>query len=432
MGRPRALPSALLVAVPTVALAIVATYAAELLAGEEPTTAAAAAQGHNVALVVVICTVLAALGRAALLERGRSWVMPKLAAMRGNRIAWSAGLAVAVVVAIATGLPGAVGDSYERLAGEDPEGALSEDNRSRLATPRDNGRFDYWRVTLEDFARRPLTGQGAGTYPLSWERLGTKSRFDDGHSLYVEVLGELGVIGFLLVVCAVLLVLGGFLARARAPGPDRAAGAALFAAGLAWALHAGIEWDWEMPAVTLWFFAAGGLALAAGVPGGAHARHRAARMTTTTRLAIGLGCAVLAVFPLRVYLSAGPLRDSARAFARGDCATAAGRAQAAISALDVRPEPFLILGYCDVRLGREDEAVRAMQRAVERDPENWKVHYGLALTRAAAGLDPCPAARTAGRLKPWEPLPAEALRLFDSGNAQTWRRRAAGANLPGG
>ena len=50
---------------------------------------------------------------------------------------------------------------------------------------------------------------------------------------------------------------------ARLGGPDRTLYAALFAAGLAWALHAGVDWDWQMPAVTLWVFALGGAALAA-------------------------------------------------------------------------------------------------------------------------------------------------------------------------
>ncbi len=199
---------------------------------------------------------------------------PKLpAGLRGNRRAWFGR-------ARARGRRGdrrrasvgAVGDQYDRFADAEPPDA-GADNRSRLATSSDNGRLLYWRVALEEFSQQPLTGEGAGTFPLQWDRLGRSSQFNDAHSLYVETLGELGLVGLLLVVAVVLLVLGGFLARAR--GPHRVVGAALFGSGLAWALHAGLDWDWEMPAVTLWFFAAGGLALAVAAGGGtAGARRR--------------------------------------------------------------------------------------------------------------------------------------------------------------
>lgn len=63
-----------------------------------------------------------------------------------------------------------------------------------------------------------------------------------------SVLGELGIVGLVLIVVPILVILGAFAWRAR--GPDRVAGAALLGAGVGWAVHAGIDWDWEMPAVT--------------------------------------------------------------------------------------------------------------------------------------------------------------------------------------
>jgi cytochrome c-type biogenesis protein CcmH/NrfG len=46
----------------------------------------------------------------------------------------------------------------------------------------------------------------------------------------------------------------------------------------------------------------------------------------------------------------------------------------AVDAFNIRPEPFIVLGYCDMRLGRPALAVRAMQSAVRKDPENWEGH----------------------------------------------------------
>ena len=69
----------------------------------------------------------------------------------------------------------------------------------------------------------------------------------DAHNLYLETLAELGAPGLILL----LLVLGmpfAAVKRARAATPLAAAACGAYVAFL---LHAGIDWDWEMPAVTL-------------------------------------------------------------------------------------------------------------------------------------------------------------------------------------
>jgi len=148
------------------------------------------------------------------------------------------------------------------------------------------------------------------------------------------------------------------------------------------------------------------------------------------RIVMALGCLALALVPAQVLLSEGPLRESARAFARGDCATAIDRALRSTSVFGVRPEPFIVLGYCDVRIGRPDLALRALTNAVRRDPDNWEAHYGLALVRAAAGQDPRPRLRIAQRLNPLDPLVYRATRLFATNDPQQWKRRALTARLP--
>ncbi len=316
---------------------------------------------------------------------------------------------------------------YDRFVAGDRLETSEQDLRSRLTDPANNGRVEQWRTAWRAFEREPLRGTGAGTYALEWDRARPSAyQVEDAHSLYAEVLGELGIVGFLLVALAILLVLGGFLARAR--GPDRAVGAALLGAGVTWALHAGLDWDWEMPALTFWLFAVGGLALAAPATADAAAGRQP---PSRGRVLLALGCLLLALVPARVWLSEGPLRESARAFARGDCATAIDRALDSSARLDVRPEPFILLGYCDVRVGRPDLAVRAMDNAVRKDPRNWEGHYGLGLVRAAAGLDPRPALLRAQRLNPLEGLVVRTMRLLDTDDPQEWRRRAPSARLPG-
>ncbi len=431
VGRPRALPSAIVVAVPTVLVAVAAGYSADLLASDRPASDAAASQGHVVAIVVLLCVVAALAARRALLKLDLRLMRVKLPEqLRRPQVVWGAraGALVAVLFALFV-WPVNLPDQYDAFVNGDR--VDTADLRSRLGTSGDNGRIEHWRAALVGFKDQPLSGTGAGTYALQWDLVGRsdKLQLQDAHSLYIEVLGELGLIGLLLVLTAIGCVLAGFFARAR--DKDSVVGAALFGAGITWALAAGTDWHWEMPAVTFWFFAAGGLALAS-IPtaGAAGSRFVPASLAKPVRWAIGIGCLLLAIAPARMYLSDGRLRDGVRAFDRGDCATTIDRALASKAALGGRPEPYLLLAYCDVRFNRATLAVAAMSNAVRRDPHNWEVHYGLALVRAAAGLDPRPEARTARRLNPREATIADTLRLFDTNNPQQWRARAGSARLP--
>jgi O-antigen ligase len=113
----------------------------------------------------------------------------------------------------------------------------------------ESNRYAYWEVAVREFGRHPFKGIGTGGFRVAWlrERKITESA-QDAHSLYIETACELGVIGLALLA----LLYGGVAARARrlyALDPALAAGP--IAALTVFALHAGVDWDWEMPAVTL-------------------------------------------------------------------------------------------------------------------------------------------------------------------------------------
>ena len=148
------------------------------------------------------------------------------------------------------------------------------------------------------------------------------------------------------------------------------------------------------------------------------------------RVVVALGLLLLGTTPALAALSQRHLNESAAAFVRGDCTKAIDSALDSINVLGLRPEPWEILGYCDVRSGEERLAVRALEKAVERDPEHWHYRYGLALARGAAGQDPRPDARAALRLNPHNPLLQEAVKRFDTDDRREWRRRALAARLP--
>jgi O-antigen ligase len=418
VGRPGGLLSGLLAAGPTTAIAVIAALDADLLATANPTSDAAVAQGHDVALVVGLCIVAAGLVRALLLL-----LDARLPARGGLPRPLLGGIGVTAVAAtliaiIVLHVPGTVADQYDRFVDPGPVGS-SGDLRTRLTDPANNGRIDQWEVALNGFEAAPVRGEGAGTYELLWARdrpvTGTVT---DAHSLYAEVLGELGIVGLVLLLVPLLLILGAAGARARRP--NRSIHAAVLAAGVAWAFHAGIDWDWEMPALTLWLFAAGGMVLSSPARQPVPLRPPA----FPVRVALVTACVAVAVIPALVLMSQAQLDDSLDHFRARDCPAAIDSARDSSSALGIRAEPYEIIGYCQMRAGSGRSAVESMQEAIDRDPNNWEYRYGLALARAVAGEDPRRDARAALQLNPRDSQTLDAVERFRSGTARQWRRRA--------
>lgn len=161
--------------------------------------------------------------------------------------------AAAVVLALGALLAAGLGErpTEEELAAGAGAG--------RLTTVSSN-RYEYWRVGLDAFAGHPLTGLGAGGFRVEWLK---ERRIDeavrDTHSLPVEMAAELGLPG---LVAFALMVAGVALAAWRALATHRPLAAGATAALTTWFLHAFIDWDWQLPAVTLPALALAGLLIA--------------------------------------------------------------------------------------------------------------------------------------------------------------------------
>jgi O-antigen ligase len=109
-------------------------------------------------------------------------------------------------------------------------------------------RGDYWHAAWQVVKRHPLAGSGAGTFDLAWAAYGDFTRWGgalDAHSLYLETFAELGIVGLVLVLGVLAPVVVGLRAE-RLPLGTTAA----LAGGVAYLVHAGLDWDWEFPAVT--------------------------------------------------------------------------------------------------------------------------------------------------------------------------------------
>ena len=214
----------------------------------DPVRAASPAQGAALGLALVLVLIAAALLGARLARGGeeeRRLALPRLRA----RVAVPAGLLLAA--GVVAGLA-----AYEPSPGDPAFGATA----ARLGSVQSN-RYAYWRVATGMWADAPLRGEGAGAFRGAWlERRTIPDPARDAHSLYVETLGELGLVG----LAALLLLLGGVgVAARRALRADRVLAAGPAAAAAAWAVHAALDWDWEMPALTLVAVVCAGLLVAA-------------------------------------------------------------------------------------------------------------------------------------------------------------------------
>lgn len=120
----------------------------------------------------------------------------------------------------------------------------------------------YWRVALADAAQHPVLGSGAGSFDDVWlTDRPIAANVRDAHSLYLEALAELGPVGLLLLLAALTFPLAAIRrARGASVVPAAAAGYCAFLA------HAGLDWDWEMPATTLAGLACGAALLASARP----------------------------------------------------------------------------------------------------------------------------------------------------------------------
>jgi hypothetical protein len=419
IGRPRGLLPALVAVVPTSAIAIASAYQHPVLTARNPAREAVAHSGHKVALVVALCVAGAALVRLAVTPLDRRLAEFSLPAGSRRPViagAWLVAILAFVAIGLAAHAPSRISDQYHRFV-DTAEAGPNDDVRASVFNPDNRGLIDNWSVALKALGNRPFSGQGAGTYEVYWNehRPAKQAGYNvtDAHSLYLETLGELGIVGFLLLATVVVSILAALLRIRRRQ--NHTLYAALFAVALAWAVHAGVDWDWEMPAVTVGVLALGAVGLAA---------HRGQEDVTWVpqglRVTIGVLLLATLAAPALLFASQRQLNDSLDALRARNCSVATDRAEASIKTLSIRPEPYEVLAICQQRQGRTRFGVLALERAVKRDPDNWRYHYELAALEGGVSLNPRPELVTAHRLNPTSAEVNSLLADLPRGSGANW------------
>jgi hypothetical protein len=230
-------------------------------------------------------------------------------------------------------------------------------------------RSAFWSVAADEFVRHPLVGSGAGTYAQVWlERRPMVESVHDAHSLPIESLSELGIVGLALVVgLLVAPIVWGVRSRGRPLVPAATGAVAAYAA------HASVDWDWEMPAVTLAsLFCAVALAVTAD---GWRRPHMLGAGSRSVAVVLGV---LVAGASFAGLVGASAMEDATRALARRDPAAAERAARRAERWQPWSVEPLLTRGQALLSLGRSGAARAVFARATGRDPNDYRAWLAFA------------------------------------------------------
>lgn len=323
---------------------------------------ATAGAGPVLAVLVaagIACAAIALVIKAVGMDRLR---MP----MEAARITAAVG-AVAAFLLIATVGQGPISNAWEEFQNQNTA-AVGDDPTTRL-TSLGGSRHAVWESALDAHAADPLTGMGPGTFEFWWSRNGTTPEFiRDAHSLYLEQLAELGYLGFLIL----LIFLGGLIAvgiQVRI-GVDRAIDAGANTAMLSmfgvYLVCAGVDWLWELTAVSTM-----GLAAAAIAAAGASSR-RQRRLSPGLRAGLVALCLLAVLIQIPGLVSTARTRESETTLAAGDLPRARELADDAIQAEPWASEPYVQRATVAETEGRLTSAHADLLEAIEREPTNWR------------------------------------------------------------
>jgi O-antigen ligase len=365
-GRRKLIAGAAVLA-PAPAVAVWLSSRSDALAATESSgTVDAADEGRLLAAWLVGLALVAGAAGAVLLPRAREKAGAlRLPGVRPAVLLAIAGAFVAGAIALVDPIR-IVEGGYERFSA--PPSPVRGDLRARVFTLSGSQRADAWQVAWKDYRDHPLLGSGAGSFELYWiEHRPTSTNFRDAHSLYLETLAELGPLG-LALLAGIIAVFGAAALRVR--GDPLAAGA--FGASVAYLVHAGVDWDWELPAVTTAALACGAsLVVLARREAGSGAGWRARGAGVALTVTLGAAAVVGLVANGAIAASISELRS-------GDYASAEREARRASRWAPWSAEPWRVLGAVRLRRGERVRARAALRTATERDPRNWVLWAELA------------------------------------------------------
>jgi len=305
------------------------------------------------------------------------------ALLRGGSIAAAAIALVALGGVLATSERGFSGTISQQVDSFTEAKEDRQNDPARVLQTNSGNRWVWWQEAAGAWWDRPFAGHGAGSFPLV-HRSYRKNLIDvrQPHSVPLEFLSETGLIGAALGLggLALLGLAAAGSTLSRAPSRERAYGAALLAGCAAWGLHIWVDWDWDIPAVTLPLMLFLGV-LAARRPAAAGSngapRRRYSHISSASRAPLlAGGAALLCLFAVSALLPAvsKDMASDALAQAAGGSPAqlreAAAKAETASRLNPFSVQPLFTAASVAWRSGQPEQAGRLSIEAIDRQPDN--------------------------------------------------------------
>jgi hypothetical protein len=262
--------------------------------------------------------------------------------------------------------------AYTEFASPPDPGRTPQEQLLNVSSGR---RTVYWSVAWRAVEDHPAVGFGAGTFGQYWRQHRPSGlNVLDAHNLYLETLAELGPIGLaLLLVTLGTPLVASWRARRHPIVPPLLGGYVVYL------VQAGVDWLWEMAAVTVIAFLCGtALALAA------RSDERAHLLRLRARLPAVAAATAAGVFSFVALIGNGAVDAAERALAAGQLGSTQTEARKATCWTPWASEPWRLLGEAQLAEGRALAARTSFTEAISRDGRNWVLWYELGLASGGA------------------------------------------------
>lgn len=327
-------------------------------------------QGDKILLLTLAIGAVVGLTQVAishLLSRGRpAWTrVPR----QRSQVALGTAIAVVLVAALAVGVPGKVSNAWSDFKQPSSGPGFGTE---RLGSIAGESRYQFWSSSVRGFEQNPLTGTGSGTFEIWWPQDGDNNEnVVDTHSLYLQTLGELGIVGFaLLVAFAAVCLVGGTARVLRRQIETRPAYAAALAGSTAIWVTSILDWTWKVPVLPI---AALLLTAALLTSGGAGRGSERRRFPLALRIAIP-AAALAAIVAIAIPLASTSLVRQSQAEARaGDLQSALDHARTAQNVEPAAAAPRLQQALVLESAGDFEAAGAAIAGATAKEPHNWRI-----------------------------------------------------------